>query len=526
MLVATSRRVRRAFEGGLGRKRVRLGAYLAIPLLLAVCLVAASCGGVDSGSAQPPTDPGSVASGEAPSSKTPQPEKTKTSSSTRKTGTAKIVFVNVGQGDAAIIKSGSWAGLIDGGPSGSEGAIESALRKLGVSRLSAVVVTHPHADHTGGLSRRRLRLPPEAGLRGRGGGQRRRRPCAASGRASPRCAAARRSASGRCAPRCSAPARSPATPTRTASSCCSRPAARRFLFTGDCTGRERVARRQHLRPRPAALPAQGGAPRLALLDLVELPRRDRPEVRRHQRRPQLLRAPHAGDDLRPQGGGHAHLLDAEERHRHAHRRRLGSVSWAFAKSSKPVTSAGSSSQAAEAAAAAAPPAARGGSGEGLHHRDRRVLPPRRLPLPLAQQDPHLTEGRQGTGLPPLQRLRSANVAIPPSRLTGHRFGDFTHMHRTSGQMRGHVPCRSTCKGDNGAVCRHSESDADAFLLAQASLCFRDDYAVHKRDHNAAAVVVPVHIHLHRAATDLAFRPRRAATREGVYLVHAHAVLYL
>ncbi|MFA4965785.1 MAG: ComEC/Rec2 family competence protein, partial [Thermoleophilia bacterium] len=79
---------------------------------------------------------------------TPKPKPTK---SARKAVT-KIVFVDVGQGDAAIIKSGSWTGLIDGGPSGSEGAIEAALGKLGVRRLSAVVVSHPHADHTGGLS--------------------------------------------------------------------------------------------------------------------------------------------------------------------------------------------------------------------------------------------------------------------------------------------------------------------------------------------------------------------------------------
>src|SRR5665647_2475271 len=31
-------------------------------------------------------------------------------------GAARIVFVDVGQGDATIITSGSWAGLIDGGP--------------------------------------------------------------------------------------------------------------------------------------------------------------------------------------------------------------------------------------------------------------------------------------------------------------------------------------------------------------------------------------------------------------------------
>jgi len=64
-----------------------------------------------------------------------------------------VVFVDVGQGDATVIRSGSWTGLIDGGPAGSEPAIEAALTTLGVTRLSAVVVSHVHADHTGGLTR-------------------------------------------------------------------------------------------------------------------------------------------------------------------------------------------------------------------------------------------------------------------------------------------------------------------------------------------------------------------------------------
>ena len=80
----------------------------------------------------------------------------------------RVVFVDVGQGDATVITSGSWTGLVDGGPPGSEAAVEAALRRLGVRRLSAVVVSHMHADHTGGLPRIvRCRRPRPAYMAGR-----------------------------------------------------------------------------------------------------------------------------------------------------------------------------------------------------------------------------------------------------------------------------------------------------------------------------------------------------------------------
>jgi competence protein ComEC len=74
-----------------------------------------------------------------------------TSSGASKGAGTTVVFVDVGQGDAAVVRSGAWAGLIDGGPAGAQGAVRAALDRLGVRRLSAVVVSHMHADHIGGL---------------------------------------------------------------------------------------------------------------------------------------------------------------------------------------------------------------------------------------------------------------------------------------------------------------------------------------------------------------------------------------
>lgn len=59
-----------------------------------------------------------------------------------------VTFLDVGQGDATLIRtSDGRTALIDAGP----GDLTAQLRNLGVERLDLVIVTHPHADHIGGM---------------------------------------------------------------------------------------------------------------------------------------------------------------------------------------------------------------------------------------------------------------------------------------------------------------------------------------------------------------------------------------
>lgn len=60
-------------------------------------------------------------------------------------------FCDVGQGDAAVVRTGpSSAVLVDAGP--EPGRVDRCLRRLRVSHLDTVLLTHFHADHAGGLA--------------------------------------------------------------------------------------------------------------------------------------------------------------------------------------------------------------------------------------------------------------------------------------------------------------------------------------------------------------------------------------
>lgn len=62
-----------------------------------------------------------------------------------------IIFVDVGQGDAVLLQSGSTEVLIDGGPSAGAAAVGAAMRRAGMTGLDYVVASHMHADHIGGM---------------------------------------------------------------------------------------------------------------------------------------------------------------------------------------------------------------------------------------------------------------------------------------------------------------------------------------------------------------------------------------
>ncbi len=86
----------------------------------------------------------------------------------RARGGLEVTFVSVGQGDAALLRlpDGS-AVLVDAGGAADGGADPGArdlvplLRDLGVSRLAAAFVSHPHPDHVLGLAAVARAFPPD-----------------------------------------------------------------------------------------------------------------------------------------------------------------------------------------------------------------------------------------------------------------------------------------------------------------------------------------------------------------------------
>ena len=63
-----------------------------------------------------------------------------------------VEFVDVGQGDCAIIQCDGHYMMIDGGPSKASSTVYSILKNKNITNIDLMIATHPDEDHIGGLS--------------------------------------------------------------------------------------------------------------------------------------------------------------------------------------------------------------------------------------------------------------------------------------------------------------------------------------------------------------------------------------
>jgi len=70
----------------------------------------------------------------------------------------RVTFLDVGQGDGCLVEAPGVRLLVDQGP--PDARVADQLRRLGVRRLTALVLTHPQRDHVGGAAEvlRKLRV--------------------------------------------------------------------------------------------------------------------------------------------------------------------------------------------------------------------------------------------------------------------------------------------------------------------------------------------------------------------------------
>lgn len=63
----------------------------------------------------------------------------------------RVSFIDVGQGDCALLESNGKYMLIDGGPVKAGPSVTAYLKKEGIKKLDYILATHQHEDHIGGL---------------------------------------------------------------------------------------------------------------------------------------------------------------------------------------------------------------------------------------------------------------------------------------------------------------------------------------------------------------------------------------
>lgn len=63
-----------------------------------------------------------------------------------------VNVIDIGQGDAILIRTPAHVTLIDAGDTPARDKLVAYIKKQGVSTIDTLIITHPHADHIGGAA--------------------------------------------------------------------------------------------------------------------------------------------------------------------------------------------------------------------------------------------------------------------------------------------------------------------------------------------------------------------------------------
>ena len=66
-------------------------------------------------------------------------------------GEITVKILNIGQGDAILIQTGEQTALVDTSDVDERDKLRAELKKADVKKIDTIILTHPHADHIGGM---------------------------------------------------------------------------------------------------------------------------------------------------------------------------------------------------------------------------------------------------------------------------------------------------------------------------------------------------------------------------------------